>query len=110
VADGRSIAYPPTRQLRMALWYELLTDCPALGAQAGDTLRYAPEEENPVQLFRRLPAGAKAAVWPAIESGVLRPILNDEIVLSAEHAERPVLQVPDYSVSRRQGLRLMKGA
>lgn len=94
----------------MALWYEVLTDYPPLGAQAGDTLRYAPEEENPVQIHRRLPAETKAVVWPAIEIGVLRPISDDGVVLPLESAELPVLQVPDDSVSRRQALKLLKGA
>lgn len=67
-------------------------------------------EENPVQILRRRSAEAKAEVWPAIEKGALRPISDDEVVVPLELAAPPALPAPGDPVSRRQGLRLMKGA
>jgi len=76
----------------------------------GDILKYDPGADVPVLVFRLLTAEDGQAVWLAIQAGAITRVSDDAPVVPLADAPAPALPAPADAVSRRQALRVIRGA
>jgi hypothetical protein len=75
----------------MATWCHVDAAFPPLGLLPGDVVRYDPDGESPVEMYRALPNGARP-FWAAVLAGVVTPV--DPGAPSLVLSSSPILCAP----------------